>query len=263
MRATRFFLLSAFAMGIWSCTEPTPNPKVFYQPFGNRHIDFKQALYKRFAVDDSITYQVDYDRKSKLNQLILENGDTAFSALLTKKGDYWLVSEKQSNGYSIWGFQAKKNLLKGWTHRESIKRAIEKKFTDEGYTHSKDSSFLVMDETIVMEVLQRELINAASIPFFRIENEIDEAFSRDSKPERHLQKFYPNPSSYILNLEMLEDQSYQAKLYNSKGMDVFSEAWVGNHTSLKVQGLDQGNYILAIMDGAGLVLDQERIVIAR
>ena len=212
MRATRFFLLFAFAMGIWSCAEPQPEPKVFYQPFGNRHVNFKRALYQHFIVNDSITYLVDYDRKTKLNQLILDNGDTAFSALLTKKGGFWVVSEKSNNGYSIWGFQAEKNALKGWTHRESIKRAIEKRFTDDGYSHAKDSSFLVMDETIIMEVIEKELINAKTVPFLRVENEESEGFLNDSLPERPLQKFYPNPASNALNLELLEDQAYQAKL---------------------------------------------------
>lgn len=262
MSATRFFLLFAFAMGFFSCTEPLP-PKVFYQPFGNRHANFKRALYQHFEVDDSVSYMVDFDRKSKLNHLILQNGDTAFTALLTKKGNYWVVSEKCNNGYAIWGFQAEKSALKGWTHRESIKRAIEKRFTEDGYTHAKDSSFLVMDETIVMEVLEKELINAPTVPFLRVENEENEVLLNDSTPERPLQKFYPNPASDLLNLELLEEQTYQAKLYNSKGKEVFSETWEGKEITLQIQSLEQGNYILAIMEGSGLVLDQERIVIAR
>ncbi|MGB1033349.1 MAG: hypothetical protein ACPGWM_12060, partial [Flavobacteriales bacterium] len=76
MKNTTTLVFSSLLLLLTACQEKAPSIP-FDNAYGNRYVNLKRAIHKEFVVNDSLIYEVSYDRKMKLNTVrSLPNLDT-------------------------------------------------------------------------------------------------------------------------------------------------------------------------------------------
>ena len=272
MKNTTTLVFSSLLLLLIACQEKAPSIP-FDSAYGNRYVNLKRAIHKEFVVNDSLIYEVRYDRKKKLNTVrSLPNLDTVFQAHVCKFENIWVCSEPQeTGGYDIWAFQKDGAEIIGWKERSAISYELQKESLLQRGKSKADSNFLKMNEEFVGKKLSEMLasITPQSVERFRDEEagEFDDDFEANDDQdvmvsERLIHQIYPVPVNSILTLELIDEGDYNAVIYNLKGQQVFEQSFRGDLVEFNLESLENGKHILALLNNAGIVVDQESIYIS-
>ncbi len=289
-----FFLLFFGLMLFCACDHNgAENPKVrFERPFDQRRMSLKRILHERFKFQgDTNIYKVDFERRTKLNHLIhLNTGDTILHCFVSKNDDLWVVSEPlDSLGYLIWAFKTEDDRVYAWGSRQAQHWALIAPFAQEGVFHAEAGVQIVptqeeqllstlrkvilpnSTDALVIERLSRRDVRQAlqdELTESSDEDELDEAQEMPSEdaPQQEqsaIVNVYPQPAKTGLKLEMANSGDYLIKCFDMNGAPFREFNKSGSTLSLDVSNWDNGNYILAVFNADGLLLDQKKVVVGR
>ncbi|MGB1031828.1 MAG: T9SS type A sorting domain-containing protein, partial [Flavobacteriales bacterium] len=184
----------------------------------------------------------------------------------------WVCSEPQKNGgFSIWAFQKEENEITGWKERSAISYDLQQQSLPIHGKSKVDSNFLEMNEEFVEKKLSKMLasIIPQSVERFRDDEagEFDDDYEATDDQdtlvsERLIHQIYPVPVNSILTLELIDEGEYNAVIYNLKGQQVFEQSFRGDLVEFNLESLENGKHILALLNNAGVVVDQESIYIS-
>lgn len=271
MKNTPPYFVFCLILVLLSCQEQSPSHS-FDAPYGGRFVNLKRAIHKEFIINDSLTYEVQYDRKTKLNTVRLTPSfDTVFQAHVAKFNQFWICSEPNpSGGYDLWGFVKDGDVISGWNEREFTSYSLQASAFKDLKKSASDSTLLAMNESYVEEKLV-ELISsmpAVSVEKFRGEIINEESENSESlieqatESEKLIHAIYPVPVKNALTLELIDEGEYSCVIYNLRGKQVFEQTFVGDLVEFNLESLDNGKHILALLNSAGVVIDHESIYIS-
>lgn len=267
MKNTFLFTLFSATLLLSACTD-IESSIPFESTYGSRFVNLKRAIYKDFIVNDSLIYEVRYDRKLKLNTVrSYPDMDTIFQAHVSKHNDYWICSEPQSEGgFKIWGFKKEDEQITGWSERNKTSFILHNNSLTEVGKSALDSSLLIMDEPFIEANIEKLLAQYEPIPVERYtydKGEEEELIETDTPvSERLIHQLYPVPVKTSLSLELIDEGNYTAVIYNLKGQQVFEESFSGDLVEFNLEHLENGKHILALLNNLGVVVDQESIYIS-
>lgn len=291
-----FFLVFFGLMLFCACDQIDPEkPKVrFEKPFDQRRVNMKRVLHERFRFEgDTNIYLVKFERRTKMNNLInLSTGDTVFRGFVSNNDDLWVVSEPVDDlGYLVWGFRTKDDFVYAWGTRLVQHQSLSTPLAAEGVLDVASGVILApTKEEQILSTLRKDLLPAyqKGMRFERLsradvrqalkdddddEDDADpsnESFMQDeevsvmnSEVKKTVAKVYPQPAKTALTLEMVNSGDYVIKCFDMSGTHFQDFEKTGSILSLNVSDWENGNYILAIFNADGLLLDQKKVVIGR
>lgn len=288
-----FFLLFFGLMLLVACDnvdleKPTTR---FERPFDQRRVSLKRILHERFKFQgDTNIYKVDFERRNKMNRLInLNTGDTVMQGFVSNNDDLWVVSEPlDSMGYLIWGFKTADDLVYAWGSRLEQHKALSSTYTSEGVLDIESGVLIVpTKEEQILATLRKELLPAytegvlierlsrsdvrealetnteADSREVDIDEHEEEVLDLNTQEQNSIVNIYPLPAKTELKLEMASSGDYLIKCFDMNGAPFRDFEKSGSTLTLDVSDWANGNYILAVFNSDGLLLDQQKVVVGR
>ncbi|NQX93244.1 MAG: T9SS type A sorting domain-containing protein [Flavobacteriales bacterium] len=264
-------LLPIFLLALLCACDFSLNTEITHphrESFSKRKVNIKRAIFKNFTIADSLEFRTEYDRKEKINLIMNGEGDTLCMGYLSKHKELWVFSEQLEKGYSIWGFEADGDSIKGWLERKITAHAISDAFVEAGLKDPLDSTLLTADNELLVSVLRKQLDSYDYLSLKRSESqEQDERSgsdlaSADAASPEILEALFPNPAATELNLSFSSDTVAFVTIYDMSGSQIFKQACEGTEHQIDVSSFENGRYILAIQDVADRVIGQEQLVVA-
>lgn len=288
-----FFLLFFGLMLLVACDNVDPEKPTtrFERPFDQRRVSLKRILHERFKFQgDTNIYKVDFERRNKMNRLInLNTGDTVMQGFVSNNDDLWVVSEPlDSMGYLIWGFKTADDLVYAWGSRLEQHKALSSTYTSEGVLDIESGVLMVpTKEEQILATLRKELLPAytegalierlsrsdvrealetnteADSREVDIDEHEEEALDLNTQEQNSIVNIYPQPAKTELKLEMTSSGDYLIKCFDMNGALFRDFEKSGSTLTLDVSDWANGNYILAVFNSDGLLLDQQKVVVGR
>lgn len=287
MRYLSIFLLSSLLIGFLACNniETSQSIDITYDsPFPKRSQNLKLFLGDQITLkngNDTITFTIDYDRKTKISTIFYEpDHDTIFNGSASRyKGLIFLNQKINDTAYYIYALEIENNTIKGltsyWSQMNDIVEYLDLDKFKSIVMYRNDSTHVIRltpDKKTLKELYGIVLYHTPADTILEFEDNFDIEMMKDtirnissdlkmiSNEKELVTSYYPNPVSNKMTIELSKSSEYYLKVFDIKGQLVMSSEFTSNMYELEMTGVAKGNYIIAIFDEEGLVLDKFEIV---
>ncbi|MEO0895511.1 MAG: T9SS type A sorting domain-containing protein [Bacteroidota bacterium] len=220
-------------------------------------LTFTQVLPYRFIVHSSLA------KKEVYNGEIHQRGDDYFLQTMDEETKKWKITAfrfrhgEAMNLFESMHFGQGQGKLVSQIKDDKIKliRTSKRlKEKQEGQTNS-DSTFKVYEVKAnvrkTLRIWRSILRKSDPVPYRKLES-VEKSLELKDKMETDQAyfKLYPNPASYMINLELPDAREWTASLINIQGREIRQESFDTSSHQINIQNLPSGTYFVRLNDRA-------------